>query len=145
MTYGNGNPLIDAETTLVGWTNRSAIRNSERTYLSGEEVMLQTKLDAASRFALVANNPGSEMPIEVKVSFAPLLRDGTIGTWVDGATVALPSEGGRVEAYLCGYNITLDAADLADLDLPAVCFAKAEVLPATPEGMHVGLTATIAA
>ena len=90
MTYGNGNPLIDAETTLVGWTNRSALRNSERTYLSGEEVMLQTKLDAASRFALVANNPGSEMPIEVKVSFAPLLRDGTIGTWVDGTTVALP-------------------------------------------------------
>jgi len=26
-----------------------------------------------------------------------------------------------------------------------VCFAKAEVTPSTPEGMHVGLTATIAA
>ena len=142
MNYGNGNPLIDAETTLVGWTNRSAIRNSERTYLSGEEVMLQTKLDAASRFALIANNPGSEMPIEVKVSFAPLLRDGTIGTWVVATTVALPAEGGRVEAYLCGHNITLDAADL---DFPAVCFAKADVLPTTPEGMHVCLTATIAA
>ena len=145
MNYGNGNPLIDAETTLVGWTNRSAIRNSERTYLSGEEVMLQTKLDAASRFALVANNPGSETAVEVKVSFAPLLRDGTIGTWVNAATVALPAEGGRVEAYLSGRDINLDAADLADLDLPAVCFAKAEVLPTTPEGMHVGLTATIAA
>jgi hypothetical protein len=29
----NGNPLLDAETTLVGWTNRSAIRNLERTVL----------------------------------------------------------------------------------------------------------------
>lgn len=145
MNYGNGNPLIDAETTLVGWTNRSAIRNSERTYLSGEEVMLQTKLDAASRFAFVANNPGSETAVEVKVSFAPLLPDGTIGTWVNAATVALPAEGGRVEAYLSGRDINLDAADLADLDFPAVCFAKAEVLPTTPEGMHVGLTATIAA
>jgi hypothetical protein len=64
---------------------------------------------------------------------------------VVATTVALPAEGGRVEAYLCGHNITLDAADLADLDLPAVCFAKAEVIPVTPEGMHVGLTATIAA
>ena len=42
----NGNPLLDAETTLVGWTNRSAIRNHERTFLSGEEVLLTTKLDA---------------------------------------------------------------------------------------------------
>ena len=57
MTYGNGNPLIDAETTLVGWTNRSALRNSERTYLSGEEVMLQTKLDAASRFLIRQKTP----------------------------------------------------------------------------------------
>ena len=57
MTYGNGNPLLDAETTLVGWTNRSAIRNSERTYIAGEEVLLNTKLDAASRFSLVASHP----------------------------------------------------------------------------------------
>ncbi|PSI02455.1 hypothetical protein C7K08_02930, partial [Synechococcus lacustris str. Tous] len=64
---------------------------------------------------------------------------------VNAATVALPAEGGRVEAYLSGRDINLDAADLADLDFPAVCFAKAEVLPTTPEGMHVGLTATIAA
>ena len=58
MTYANGNPLIDAETTLVGWTNRSAIRNSERTYLAGDEVLLNTKLDAASRFSLVVSHPG---------------------------------------------------------------------------------------
>ena len=78
----NGNPLLDAETTLVGWTNRSAIRNHERTFLSGEEVLLTTKLDAASRFSVVANNPGSAAAVEIQVSFAPVLRDGTIGSWV---------------------------------------------------------------
>ena len=78
MALTNGNPLIDAETTLVGWTNRSAIRNSEHTFLSGHDIQI-----------------------------AP--------------------------------------ADLPNLDLPAVCFAKALVTPTTPAGMHVGLTATIAA
>ncbi len=34
MTYGNGNPLLDAETTLVGWTNRSAIRGHEHTFVA---------------------------------------------------------------------------------------------------------------
>ena len=141
----NGNPLLDAETTLVGWTNCSAIRNHERTFLSGEEVLLTTKLDAASRFSVVANNPGSAAAVEIQVSFAPVLRDGTIGSWVVAATVTLPAEGGRVEAFISGRDIQLNAADLADVDLPAVCFAKAEVSPETPEGMHVGLTATIAA
>jgi hypothetical protein len=50
-----------------------------------------------------------------------------------------------VEAFLSGHDIQLSAADLADVDLPAVCFAKALVTPATPEEMHVGLTATIPA
>ena len=72
-------------------------------------------------------------------------RDGTIGSWVVAATVALPAEGGRVEAFISGRDIQLNAADLADVDLPAVCFAKAEVSPETPEGMHVGLTATLPA
>ena len=145
MNYGNGNPLIEAETTLVGWTNRSAIRSSERTYLSGEEVLLNTKLDAASRFSLVVSHPGAPSPVEVQLYFAPVLRDGTIGTWVVATTVALPAEGGRVEAFLSGRDIQLNSADLVDVDLPAVCFAKAEVNPATPDGMHVGLTATIPA
>ena len=115
----NGNPLLDAETTLVGWTNRSAIRNHERTFLSGEEVLLTTKLDAASRFSVVANNPGSAAAVEIQVSFAPVLRDGTIGSWVVAATVTLPAEGGRVEAFISGRDIQLNAADLADVDLPA--------------------------
>ena len=145
MTYGNGNPLLDAETTLVGWTNRSAIRNHEHTFLSGEEVLLNTKLDAASRFSLVVSHPGADSPVEVELLLAPVLRDGTTGSWISAATVALPAEGGRVEAFLSGRDLQLNAADLADVDLPAVCFAKALVSPATPEGMHVGLTATIAA
>jgi hypothetical protein len=57
----------------------------------------------------------------------------------------LPAEGGRVEAFLSGRDIQLNVADLADVDLPAVCIAKALVTPETPEGMHVGLTATIPA
>jgi hypothetical protein len=145
MTYGNGNPLLDAETTLVGWTNRSAIRNHEHTFLSGEEVLLNTKLDAASRFSLVVSHPGAKAPVEVELQLAPVLRDGTTGSWISAATVALPAEGGRVEAFLSGRDLQLNAADLADVDLPAVCFAKALVSPATPEGMHVGLTATIPA
>ena len=145
MTYGNGNPLLDAETTLVGWTNRSAIRGHEHTFLSGEEVLLNTKLDAASRFSLVVSHPGADGPVEVELQLAPVLRDGTTGSWVTAAKVALPAEGGRVEAFLSGHDIQLSAADLADVDLPAVCFAKALVTPATPEGMHVGLTATIPA
>jgi hypothetical protein len=145
MTYGNGNPLLDAETTLVGWTNRSAIRNHEHTFLSGEEVLLNTKLDAASRFSLVVSHPGADSPVEVELLLAPVLRDGTTGSWISAATVALPAEGGRVEAFLSGRDLQLNAADLADVDLPAVCFAKALVSPATPEGMHVGLTATIPA
>ena len=141
----NGNPLLDAETTLVGWTNRSAIRNLERTFLSGEEVLLNTKLDTASRFSLVVSHPGADSPVEVELLLAPVLRDGTTGSWISAATVALPAEGGRVEAFLSGRDLQLNAADLADVDLPAVCFAKALVSPATPEGMHVGLTATIPA
>ena len=145
MTYTNGNPLIDAETTLVGWTNRSAIRNSERTYIAGDEVLLNTKLDAASRFSLVVSHPGAAAAVEVELQLAPVLRDGTTGSWLTAATVALPAEGGRVEAFISGRDIQLNVADLADVDLPAVCFAKALVTPETPEGMHVGLTATIPA
>ena len=113
MTYGNGNPLLDAETTLVGWTNRSAIRNHEHTFLSGEEVLLNTKLDTASRFSLVVSHPGADSPVEVELLLAPVLRDGTTGSWISAATVALPAEGGRVEAFLSGRDLQLNAAGLA--------------------------------
>ncbi|MCP9831890.1 hypothetical protein KBZ14_06155 [Synechococcus sp. HJ21-Hayes] len=145
MALTNGNPLIDAETTLVGWTNRSAIRNSECTFLSGEEVLLNTKLDAASRFSLLVSHPGAAAAVEVELQLAPVLRDGTTGSWISAIRVALPAEGGRVEAFLSGHDIQITPADLPNLDLPAVCFAKALVTPTTPAGMHVGMTATIAA
>jgi len=87
MALTNGNPLIDAETTLVGWTNRSAIRNSEHTFLSGEEVLLNTKLDAASRFSLVASHPGAPAAVEVELLLAPVLRDGTTGSWISAVRV----------------------------------------------------------
>ena len=145
MALTNGNPLIDAETTLVGWTNRSAIRGTEHTFLSGEEVLLNTKLDAASRFSLVAFHPGAPAAVEVELQLAPVLRDGTTGSWISALRVALPAEGGRVEAFLSGHDIQIAPADRPNLDPPAVCFAKALVSPSTPAGMHVGLTATIAA
>ena len=145
MANRNGNPLIDAETTLVGWTNRSATRPEPHTYLSGEEVLLSTKLDAAACFSLIVTSPGSDAPTEVQLFLAPVLRDGTRGTWIPALTVALPKEGGRVEAFLSGHDIAIDPADLALVLLPAVCFAKAEVSPMRVEGMHVGLTATIPA
>jgi len=145
MALLNGNPLIDAETTLVGWTNRSAIRDSEHTVLSGEEVLLNTKLDAASRFSLVASHPGAPAAVEVELLLAPVLRDGTTGSWISAMRIALPAEGGRVESFLSGHGLQIAPADLPHLDLPAVCFAKALVSPTNPAGMHVGLTATIAA
>jgi len=145
MANRNGNPLIDAQTTLVGWTNRSATRPEPHTYLSGEEVLLSTKLDAAARFSLIVSSPGSDAPTEVQLFLAPVLRDGSRGHWIPALTVALPKEGGRVEAFLSGHDIAIDPADLASVLLPAVCFAKAEVSPMRVEGMHVGLTATIPA
>ena len=95
-------------------------------------MLLTTKLDAASHFSVVASNPGSAAAVEIQVSFAPVLRDGTTGSWEVATTVALPAEGGRVEALISGRDIQLNAADLAEVDLPAACFAKAEVSPETP-------------
>ena len=36
MTPLKANPLLDAATLLVGWTNRSATRDSEKVFSSGE-------------------------------------------------------------------------------------------------------------
>ena len=142
---GGGNPLLDAETTLVGWTNRSAIRNSEKVFHSGDVVLLGTKLDASSRFTLLAAHPGAATAVEVELQLAPVLRDGTTGSWITAVRVAIPAEGGRVEAYLSGHDLQIAITDVAEVDAPAVCFAKALVTPSTPVGMHVGLTATIPA
>jgi hypothetical protein len=106
MANRNGNPLIDAQTTLVGWTNRSATRPEPHTYLSGEEVQL---------------------------FLAPVLRDGSRGHWIPALTVALPKEGGPVEAFLRGHDIALDPADVASVLLPAVPLWT--LMPNTPNSM----------
>ena len=73
------------------------------------------------------------------------MRHGRMGTFVGVASVAIPAEGGRVEAHINGQDIQLDPADAANADPPALCFARAIVSPSTPEGMTVGLTATLPA
>ena len=106
---------------------------------------LNTKLDAAARFSMVVTSPGSDGPLQVQLFLAPLLRDGSRGQWIPAASVALPKEGGRVEAFLSGDDLQIDPADTGSVDLPCFCFAKAEVSPMRVEGMHVGLTATVPA
>ena len=68
-----------------------------------------------------------------------------MGTFGAVATVAIPAEGGRVEAYISGKDIQLDAADRDNVDGASLCFARAIVSPSTPAGMVVGLTATLPA
>jgi hypothetical protein len=125
--------------------SRSRPPCAEKVFASGEVVKLNTKLDAASRFSLLVSHPGHSDAVTVVLHRAPQLRDGTMGTFVPVATVAVPAEGGRVEAYISGHDILLDTADVDNADLPALCFAKAVVTPSTPEGMVVGLTATLPA
>jgi hypothetical protein len=78
-----------------------------------------TGLQSRAAGRLFNITPGSAAAVEIQVSFAPVLRDGTIGSWVVAATVALPAEGGRVEAFISGRDIQLNAAGFADVDLPA--------------------------
>ncbi len=140
-----GHPRIDAATTLVGWTNRSATRDTEKVFASDEVVRLSTRLDATHRFSLLVSHPGHSDAVTVVLHLAPLLRDGSMGSFLPVATVAVPAEGGQVEACISGHDIHPDAADIGNADLPAFCFAKAVVTPSTPEGMYVGLTATLPA
>ena len=140
-----GNPLLDAETTLVGRIAAGAMRPAAKTFVSGEVVRLNTKLDAAVRFSLVASHSMHNAAVTVDLQLAPLLKDGAAGTFVSAIKVSLPAEGGRVEAYLSGQDITVAAADQARVQWPCICLAKAVVTPSTPVDMHVGLTATLPA
>ena len=65
MTPLKANPLLDAATVLVGWTNRSATRDTEKVFSSGEVVKLNTKLDATSRFSLLVCHPGHSEAVTV--------------------------------------------------------------------------------
>jgi hypothetical protein len=145
MAPTKGIPLLDAATLLVGWSNRTASRNAEKVFVSGEVVQLSTKLDASNRFSLIAAHPGHNQAVTVLLEVAPRLRDGRMGTFVGVASVAIPAEGGQVEAHIDGQDLQMDPADLPNADPPALCFARAIVSPSTPAGMVVGLTATMPA
>ena len=145
MAPTKGIPLLDAATLLVGWSNRTASRPAEKVFVSGEVVELSTKLDASNRFSLIAAHPGHNQAVTVLLEVAPRLRDGRMGTFVGVATVAIPAEGGQVEAHIDGQDLQMDPADLPNADAPALCFARAIVSPSTPAGMVVGLTATLPA
>jgi hypothetical protein len=145
MAQTKGIPLLDAATLLVGWSNRTASRPAEKVFVSGEVVQLSTKLDASNRFSLIATHPGHNQAVTVLLEVAPRLRDGRMGTFLPVASVAIPAEGGQVEAHINGQDLQMAPADLPNADPPALCFARAIVSPSTPEGMVVGLTATMPA
>ena len=65
MTPLKANPRLDAATVLVGWTNRSATRSTDKVFSSGEVVKLNTKLDAAARFSLLVSHPGHSAAVTV--------------------------------------------------------------------------------
>ena len=60
MTRLKANALLDAATMLVGWTNRSATRDTEKVFASGEVVKLNTKLDAAAPLFTACLPPGPQ-------------------------------------------------------------------------------------
>ena len=82
----SGNKLIDAATTLVGWINYSATDPFERTRVSAEIVRLSVPLDTTDSFSLLFSHPGAAAAVTAVLQVAPLLKDGTTGTWVTAAT-----------------------------------------------------------
>ena len=145
MTPISANNLLDAETVLVGTIQRGAGRPTALTRSSGEEVRLNTKLDAASRFCFQVSHPGAATPIEAELLIAPIRQDGSTGTYVSVCKVAVPAEGGRVEALVNGSAIAIVAADRRRSPMPCLAMAKAVITPAAPDGLLAGLTATVAA
>lgn len=137
---GMANKLIDAVTTLVGWINYSATDPFERTRVSAEVVKLSTPLDAAQEFTFLAQHPGAAAAVTFELELAPELKDGTIGTWVTVTSVAVPAAGGQVQAGIDGGGLAVDAADAANVSLPAFVYARCTVTPSTPSGAYAGLT-----
>ena len=135
-----GNKLIDAATTLVGWINNSASDPFERTRVSAEIVRLSVPLDSVEHFTLLFSHPGAAAAVTAVLQVAPLLKDGTTGTWVTAATVAIPAAGGQVEATISGDSLVPVAGDLANVVEQCFFFARATLTPSTPTGAHVSLT-----
>jgi hypothetical protein len=112
---------------------------------SGEVVQLNTKLDAACCFSFVVSHPGAATAVEAELLVAPLREDGKQGRFVSLCKVAVPAQGGLVEARISGHDIALDPADRPHVQFPAVALAKAVITPKTPIGLLAGLTATVPA
>ena len=77
--------LLDAQTVLVGWINHSATDCYEHSRSSGDVINLGTDLDASCSFVLVASHPGHSDAVTVTLELAPLLADGTAGSWITAA------------------------------------------------------------
>lgn len=135
-----GNRLLDAATTLVGWVNHSATEPYCRTLESATSVKLSTPLEAAEAFTFIASHPGAEEAVTFSLEVAPELEDGTVGTWVNVATVAVPAEGGRVEAPISGSSLQADAADAELLAHPTFVYARGQVQPEAVPGAYAGLS-----
>lgn len=146
--------LLDAATTLLGWVNHSAEpHKDERVIAPNTTVRLSTPLDAADAFTFVATHPGHSAAVTYTLEVAPELRDGTMGTWVQAAQVAVPASGGRVEAPINGTLLNVAAADAADVAGPCLVFARCRLtmpnpdpqaeegaLETDPAGAYAGLT-----
>ena len=134
------NKRLDALTTLVGWINSTATDPLERTRLSNEVVRISTPLDATEQITLVTSHPGAGSPITVVLALAPLLKDGSTGTFVNAATVVIPAVGGLIETVINPANLVLAGTDGANSKAPCLFFARANVSPFTPPGCHVSLS-----
>jgi len=141
----NANPLLDADTVLVGTIQPGATRPFPLTRVSGEVVQLETRLTESSSFSFVVSHPGAPRPVEAELQVAPLRGDGAIGRFVRLSKVAIPAQGGLVEARISGHDIALDPVDQPHVQFPVVLQARAVITPATPPGLLAGLTATVPA
>lgn len=135
-----GNRLLDAATTLVGWVNHSASDPYCRTLENATTVKLSTPLEAAEAFTFVASHPGADAPVTFVLEVAPELEDGTVGSWVNVATVAVPAEGGQVEAPISCSSLQADVADAELLAHPTFLYARAQLTPEGVSGAYAGLT-----
>jgi hypothetical protein len=104
-------------------------------------VNLGTDLDATGCFVLVASHPGHSEAVTVTLELAPLLDDGSAGSWITAAAVAIPAAGGKVEAIISGAALLINPTDSELITPPCLRLARAVVSPASPVGMTVALTA----
>jgi hypothetical protein len=135
-----GNRLLDAATTLLGWINHTATDQNERVIAAGTTVKVSTPLDAADGFTFVASHPGHSAAVTFSLEVAPELKDGTMGTWVPAAEVAIPAAGGHVEAPISGSLLQVAAPDALNVNPHCMVYARVLTDPAPPAGAYAGLT-----